>query len=433
VRLKQLLCVTILWTLPAGAARAQVSSDTTRRDSARVGRARPDSIVRDSSRARRDSVARADSTRASRDSTTRRDSTATRDSSARQDSAAVRDSIVVRDSVAVSGDSVAVTRDSVAADTVAVPDTTSLPPPGLINVTQPADRSEKDSLELVKTIRAGLTTRGWPVRTPPAPEGAILPAKRIVAFYGNPLSKRMGILGQIPPDSMLARLDAIAAEWQAADSATPVQPALHLIAVVASADPGKDGKYRLRMDSALIEKVYGWAQSKHALLFLDVQPGLSSVMEELPRLTRFLQRPDVHLGIDPEFNMRNLREPVPPGKEIGSLTSTEINFAIDFLSGLVAEKKLPPKVLVVHRFREPMVRGARNIRLDPRVQVVMHMDGWGVPSIKYGSYRSYIVSEPVQFTGFKLFFRHDTQFGDRLLTPGELLQLRPAPLYIQYQ
>ena len=366
-------------------------------------------------------MARADSARASRDSSAKRDSGATRDSSAARDTA-------------VAGDSVTVFSDSViAVDTLAVPDTTSPPPPGPIHVTVPSDRSAADSLALVRTIRTGLTTRGWPVRTPPPPEGAILPAKRIVAFYGNPLSKRMGILGQIPPDSMLARLDAIAAAWQAADSTTPVQPALHLIAVVASADPGKDGKYRLRMDSALIEKVYGWAQRQHALLFLDIQPGLSSVMEELPRLERFLKRPDVHLGIDPEFNMRNLRDTVAPGKQVGTLTATEINYAIAWLSKLTAEKQLPPKVLVIHRFRQPMVRDAKAIVLDPRVQVVMHMDGWGIPAIKYASYRSFILSEPVQFTGFKLFFRHDTQAGDRLLTPMELVQLRPAPLYIQYQ
>ncbi|HYV97518.1 MAG TPA: hypothetical protein VE967_08705, partial [Gemmatimonadaceae bacterium] len=41
----------------------------------------------------------------------------------------------------------------------------------------------------------------WPdsVPGPAARAGAILPFKRIVAFYGNPLSTRMGILGQIPP------------------------------------------------------------------------------------------------------------------------------------------------------------------------------------------------------------------------------------------
>src|SRR5690242_18191206 len=44
----------------------------------------------------------------------------------------------------------------------------------------------------------------WPITTPSPLPGAILPAKRIVAFYGNPLSKRMGILGELPPDDMLA-------------------------------------------------------------------------------------------------------------------------------------------------------------------------------------------------------------------------------------
>ena len=32
--------------------------------------------------------------------------------------------------------------------------------------------------------------------------GAILPHKRIVAYYGNLLSKRMGILGELPPDQL---------------------------------------------------------------------------------------------------------------------------------------------------------------------------------------------------------------------------------------
>ena len=53
----------------------------------------------------------------------------------------------------------------------------------------------------------------WPVRNAPTPlPGAILPARRIVAYYGNPLSKKMGILGELPPDQMLARLDQVVAE-----------------------------------------------------------------------------------------------------------------------------------------------------------------------------------------------------------------------------
>src|ERR1051325_9298656 len=95
-------------------------------------------------------------------------------------------------------------------------------------------------------------------------DGSILPAKRIVAFYGNPLSKRMGILGELPPEQMLAKLDREVAKWTDADSTTPVQPALHLIAVVAQGSPGRDGKYRARVDSAVIEKVYGWAKQRGA-------------------------------------------------------------------------------------------------------------------------------------------------------------------------
>jgi len=113
----------------------------------------------------------------------------------------------------------------------------------------------------------------WPVDAPDPLPGSILPQKRIVAFYGNPLQKRMGILGALPPDEMLAKLDREVAAWNAADSTMPVQPALHLIAVVAQDAPGTSRKYRMRMDSALIEKVYGWAQRRNALLFLDVQVG----------------------------------------------------------------------------------------------------------------------------------------------------------------
>src|SRR5881628_2825364 len=92
------------------------------------------------------------------------------------------------------------------------------------------------------------------------------------------------------------------------------------------------------------------------------------------------------------------------------------------LDQLAREKNLPPKILVVHRFRADMVPDAENIRPTPRVQVVMHMDGWGPPWLKFDSYKDYIVQHPVAFTGFKLFYHNDTKKGDALLTPPELLQ-----------
>jgi len=266
----------------------------------------------------------------------------------------------------------------------------------------------------------------WPVPGPTPLPGSILPAKRIVAYYGNPLSKRMGILGQVPPDEMLSRLDKEVAAWNAADPSTPVQPALHLIAVVAQAGPGRDGMYRARMSDSLIERVASWAARRNAIVFLDVQVGKSNVKAELPRLVPFLKRPNVHLGLDPEFSMKGGHK---PGTRIGTMDASDINYTIGLLSQLVTEHNLPPKVLVIHRFTRPMLTRTKQIELNPRVQVVIEMDGFGPPRLKRDSYQAYVYAEPVQFTGFKIFYKNDKP----RMTPEEVLKLTPAPVYIQYQ
>jgi len=294
-------------------------------------------------------------------------------------------------------------------------------------------RNAHDSTSFMSAIRRGMKMMpAWPTGPAPLP-GALLPSRRIVAFYGNPHEKRMGVLGEYPVDQMLAKLDQAVAEWRKADPSTPVQPALQLVTVVAQGAPGRDGMYRLRMDTSLINKVYGWAQQRKALLFLDVQVGRSTVKAELPRLLPFLARPDVHLALDPEFSMHYAREGIVPSKKVGQMSADDINEAIRALTQLVIEKHLPPKVLVVHRWTRTMVLNASAIKPTPQVQVVMDMDGWGPPWLKFDSYRDYEVAEPVQFTGFKIFFHHDVQKGDGLLTPSEVLHLIPRPIYIQYQ
>ena len=68
------------------------------------------------------------------------------------------------------------------------------------------------------------------------------------------------------------------------------------------------------------------------------------------------------------------------------------------------------------------------------IQVVMDMDGWGLAPHKMATYRDYIAAEPVQFTGFKLFYKNDILTpGTVIMTPDALLKLSPRPIYIQYQ
>jgi len=330
------------------------------------------------------------------------------------------DPVAVRDTVPA---------PAISPDSVTPADTSPAKGPK-ITVPSVPGRSAKDSIALVSAIRAGLKDTRWPVSMPAPLPGAILPAKRIVAFYGNPLSKRMGILGELPPDQMLAKLDKEVAAWTKADPTHPVQPALHLIVVVAQGSPGRDGKYRLRMPDTLVDKVASWAAQRNAILFLDVQVAKSTLQEELPRLVTFLKRPNVHLGIDPEFSMKHGEK---PGTKIGTMTSDDVNYAIQFLTDIVKANNLPPKILIVHRFTRNMLTGGQNVRPNPHVQVVLNMDGWGNPWLKFDSYRDYVESQPIQFTGFKLFYHNDTKKGEPLLTPGEVLRLTPQPLYIQYQ
>lgn len=297
----------------------------------------------------------------------------------------------------------------------------------------PTPEGELDTLQYQNKLAHftnGDSSGLWPVKTTYPNSGAILPFKRVIAFYGNLYSKRMGILGELPPQQMLGKLQEEINAWRMADSTIETIPALHYIAVTAQVSPGNGNKYRLRMPFHQIDSVLAIAKQVDALVFLDIQVGLSSLQDEIPELKQYLMMPNVHLGIDPEFSMKGGQA---PGKAVGSYDAADINYATDYLSKLVQENNLPPKMLVIHRFTRGMVTNYKNIVIHPEVQIVMHMDGWGGTAKKISTYKLYIHQEPVQFTGFKIFYKNDTKSNSRLLTPEELVQLKPQPLYIQYQ
>jgi hypothetical protein len=63
----------------------------------------------------------------------------------------------------------------------------------------------------------------------------------------------------------------------------------------------------------------------------------------------------------------------------------------------------------------------------------MDMDGFGSKVLKRSTYKTYIFREPVQFTGFKLFYKNDNWNNWTMYTPEELLEFTPKPSYIQFQ
>jgi hypothetical protein len=182
------------------------------------------------------------------------------------------------------------------------------------------------------------------------------------------------------------------------------------------------------MSAELIGRVVEWARSREWITILDVQTGHATTEAELERLRPHLEMNDVHLALDPEFDMPG---GVVPGRQIGTTDARDINAAIRFLADIVEKGRLTPKVLIVHRFTRNMVTNAENIILDPHVQVVMVMDGFGAPQLKRDVYRHQIANELVQFPGIKLFYNPK---NDRpLMAPRDVLMLDPKPSVVIYQ
>jgi len=283
------------------------------------------------------------------------------------------------------------------------------------------------------TTTTKVAQKSWPARAPyPADGRALLPFNRIVSYYGNFYSKNMGVLGQYPEEEMLRRLASTTEQWEAADPSTPVIPAIHYIAIVAQAAAGKDGKYRAVMPDDQVDHAIELAQKIDGITFLDLQVGLSDVQTELPKFEKYLSMDKVEVGLDPEFAMKT--SGIKPGRVIGTLDASDINWAINYLSDIVKKNNLPPKILMIHRFTMDMVTNYKQIKPTPQVQFVMDMDGWGEEARKINTYQLAVQGQPVQFTGFKLFYKNDLlPPSTGMMTPKEVLNLTPAPIYIQYQ
>jgi hypothetical protein len=95
------------------------------------------------------------------------------------------------------------------------------------------------------------------------------------------------------------------------------------------------------------------------------------LQEEIPLLREYLKLPHVHLGIDPEYSMKTASV---PGEKLGTMDAADINYASEYLAQLVVENNLPPKILVVHRFKTSMLTNYKQIEKRPEVQLVVHMD-----------------------------------------------------------
>ncbi len=250
----------------------------------------------------------------------------------------------------------------------------------------------------------------------------IFPDNRVVAFYGAPQDDALGVLGIGSPAGAAKELARQAKPY--ATEERPVLPAFELIAVIAADAPGDDDLYRTRQDDAVIGRYLEAARATDAILVLDIQPGRADFLTEAKALERWLREPDVGLALDPEWRMGPGEI---PGQAIGSVDAEEVNAVSAYLSDLAREENLPEKLLAVHRFTDDMIERPEILETPARVALTLNADGFGTKAEKLAKYEDLV---PRRFrAGFKLFYTEDTG----LMTPREILALRPQPDLVVYE
>lgn len=253
-----------------------------------------------------------------------------------------------------------------------------------------------------------------------------LPQRRLVIFYGNPLSPVMGPIGQYSDADLIAHLQEQAQVYADLDPTHPVVPALDYVTPIAQPVPMADGTWTYRMPDDSIQHYVTLANANHALFFFDMQIGHSTVQKEVNHVWSYLEQPGVDLSLDPEFDM------APgdvPSVEFGRMYASEINWVIDQLSNLVTTQHLPPKILIIHQFRESMLPDWQKIKLQPGVEVVTCVDGFGPPQSKIGDYEVFDQQQLIEYPGMKLFYKLDKP----VMSPQDVLALNPPPLMVMYQ
>ena len=162
-------------------------------------------------------------------------------------------------------------------------------------------------------------------------------------------------------------------------------------------------------------------------------------LQAVQPVLKYLQYENVHLAIDPEFEVHGLD--LRPGKIIGHVTGHQINQVqaamTDYLDKNGIKEK---KILLVHMFRHTMVTNKDDLKTYDQIDLVFNLDGHGSPRLKvdiYNNiYKKRIANEVAG--GFKLFFNEDKP---RLMTPKQVLglesvsgvKMKEMPKFINYQ
>ena len=261
----------------------------------------------------------------------------------------------------------------------------------------------------------------------PAGGQVLFPGHRLIALYGHPGTPGLGVLGQQDLPASITRAQRLASlYWKL--SQVPVVPAFEIIATVAEASPGPDQTYSYETPVSMLAPWVREATRAGMYVILDLQPGRASLLTQAEHYASLLAEPNVGLALDAEWKLQPHQVPL---HQIGSVSIGETNSVVRWLAALTARDHLPQKLLVLHQFRLSMIAGEADLDTSQDdLAIVIHMDGQGTPAMKYSTWGGVTAAAPKHvFFGWKNFFVKDHP----MLSPGETMAMKPAPVMISYQ
>ncbi|MDR2433123.1 MAG: hypothetical protein LBD47_00965 [Treponema sp.] len=249
----------------------------------------------------------------------------------------------------------------------------------------------------------------------------------ILAFYGHPNSRNMGILGRYPIEELDAKLTALTGEFEAESGGRRVLKAFYII--YGTVWP--EGEIGILKEDTL-KRYIEYALEHNILVFIDHQIGRYDPVDSLTRMLPWLAYPNVHLALDPEWRTTK------PMKEIGSVTADEINRAQQTMEDYIIKNNISgERLLVIHQFNWRMIKDRESVRSDfRRVRLVHCADGFGAPHLKRAAYAYNAEAGNIPVKGFKLFYNFGIPgagYDNPLLSPKEIYALKPRPYIIMYQ
>ncbi len=255
----------------------------------------------------------------------------------------------------------------------------------------------------------------------------LFPRYRLVGYAGSPGAPALGRLGVGGLEDRVRELEKRAGAF--ASGRTP-QPVLELLSTIVQGTAGRDGRWRSRLSDKVIQEHLAAARRHKAILLLGIQPGRATFLDEVKAYEKWLQQPDVGLALDPEWAMKPGQVPM---RVFGHTTGREINEVTAWVGSLVTRHQLPEKVVVVHELAPNIIRNEEVIKSRTGVALIKSVDGIGSRAMKEDTWRKLTTKLPKGMrVGFKLFLEEDGEFGP-LMTPAQVLALKPTVDYVLYE